>query len=421
MTSVGSPYGDLPATSLTYRDSTSAVTSGTSQSGGSGAGKLWLPIWSGEVIHAYDEYNMFENLVTSKTIASGRSMQFPITGTVDIQASWAAGEELVGGTDAKSTTFAVHLDARPIAAFFETDNIDLMITQWEYRAELARQAGLALANARDKQIWSFLCRAGATNQLGATTDPRPQMGLDTVIYGGSVEANSDHLGGLWDAGADLELRTNAALELLQALEKFLVHLQSNNIDAGQVYCAVNPQAFMDIRALGVARVNTELAAGGNQLMFNGSAVGGFGTGLGAPLTQGMAKLQDTLVYMGVTIVKSNHIMTTDESGESATSIGEDRYGLDFAAAKVGAAMWTPECIASLKLQGVKVDTVDDIRRNTQFTVASTMNGTGVLRPECCALFTGYDPTDADPTRTEVAAAGVLDLAGAAGHGEYTVV
>ena len=150
MTSVGSPTGNIPAAQQPYRRTDSGVTSGTSMP--SGDGKLWLPIWSGEVIHAYDEYNTFESLVTSKTIASGRSMQFPITGTVDIQTAWLAGEELTGGMNAKSTTFAVHLDSRPIAAFFETDNIDLMITQWEYRAELARQAGLALANARDKQI-----------------------------------------------------------------------------------------------------------------------------------------------------------------------------------------------------------------------------------------------------------------------------
>ena len=419
MTSVGSPVGDLQTGHLTYRDSLGGVTSGTSQSSGSGAGKLWLPIWSGEVIHAYDEYNMFESLVTSKTIPSGRSMQFPITGTVDIQAAWAAGEELVGGTDAKSTTFDVSLDARPIAAFFETDNIDLMITQWEYRAELARQAGLALANARDKQIWSYLCRAGATNQLGATTDPRPQMGTDSVIYGGTSEANAQHLGGMWTTSS-VGNRTDAALELLASLEKFLVHLQENNIDAGQVYCAVSPQAFMDIRALGVARAEDDLGLGSGETasrpMFSGDAH----TSLGVGLQQGLAKIQDTLVYMGVRIVKSNHIMTTDESGEDACSIGEDRYGLDFAAAKVGAAMWTPECIASLKLQGVKVDTVDDIRRNTQFTVASTMNGTGVLRPECCALFTGYDATDATPTRTDVADANNLAMDTATGYGEYTV-
>jgi hypothetical protein len=50
-------------------------------------------------------------------------------------------------------------------------------------------------------------------------------------------------------------------------------------------------------------------------------------------------------------------------------------------------MWLPEAVAALKLQGLKVDTVDDVRRNTTFTVASMMGGTGVLRPECAAVIT----------------------------------
>ena len=172
---------------------------------------------------------------------------------------------------------------------------------------------------------------------------------------------------------------------------------------------------MDIRALGVARASTELASGGNQLMFNGSAVGGFGTGLGSPYTASLGALQDSLVYMGVNIIKSNHMLTDDQA--TTNTIGETRYGLDFAAGKVGAVMFTPDCVASLKLQGVKVDTVDDIRRNTQFTVASTMNGTGVMRPECVAQFTGYDASDATPTRDEMTDAGVLIFA-AAGVGDY---
>ncbi len=92
---------DLGAGDLVMRTSVSAGISGPL----TGANKLWLPIWSGEVIHAYDEYNVFESLVDSKTIASGVAMEFPITGTVALRSSWAAGEEL-GGGDASSTTIA---------------------------------------------------------------------------------------------------------------------------------------------------------------------------------------------------------------------------------------------------------------------------------------------------------------------------
>jgi hypothetical protein len=78
-----------------YRSAADAATLG----GAAGTNKLWLPIWSGEVIRAYDHYRIFEPMVESRTIASGRAMEFPITGTVAMKSAWNAGEELVGNVD----------------------------------------------------------------------------------------------------------------------------------------------------------------------------------------------------------------------------------------------------------------------------------------------------------------------------------
>ena len=196
------PGDDLGHANLGYRASDTAATSG----GTAAVNKLWLPVWSGEVIHAYDEVNQFEALTTHKTITSGRKMEFPITGTVDLKTAWSAGEELVGqqGDSAASTTFSVELDARPMAAHFELDNVDLMITQWEYRAELARQAGMTLANARDKQLYAYLCRAAAEGQRG--DDPRASMNLDNLCY---MDLKINHLG---NTGATASQRTDAALQ-----------------------------------------------------------------------------------------------------------------------------------------------------------------------------------------------------------------
>ena len=48
---------DATGDGLVYR--VAAPDDGTSGSNTTG-GKLWIPIWSGEVIHAYDQYNKFE-------------------------------------------------------------------------------------------------------------------------------------------------------------------------------------------------------------------------------------------------------------------------------------------------------------------------------------------------------------------------
>ena len=384
----GDSFNQSTGDGLVYRTSGTAAASGANP-----PGKLWLPIWAGEVINAYDEYNMFEGLVGTKTISSGTTMEFPITGTVSLKPAWGAGEELIGGEDSTATTFKVTLDKRPMAAHFELDNVDLMLTQWEYRSELARQAALTLANTRDKQIYSYLCRAAMTSQIG--TDPRPSMDLDSALYG-ALDGDGDNILNWGASSATADQRAAGALTALSKIEDYVVFLQENNIPYGNLFMAVSPACFMDIRALGVARTASD--AKDSQPMFGGVAQAG---GLGVPFAHGMGQLHDSLEYMGCTIIKTNHgsdqlrdLYGSDGSG----GIGESKYNLDFSLGDSGddaadqirgirAVMWTPDAIAGIRLQGLKVDTVDDIRRNTTFTVASMMSGTGVLRPECAALIT----------------------------------
>ena len=379
-----------------YGRTTDASVLATASDGNEGVNKLWLPIWSGEVMRAFDQYRMFEPMVESRSISSGRVMEFPITGTVAMKPAWGAGEELIGGIDdSASTTFAVQLDARPIASHFELDNVDLMITQWEFRSELARQAGQTLANARDNQVGSFIARAGG--EVLMATDPRLAANATKTVWRNTLkdapvfDATTDPDLAYLDTGNDSQ-RAAAALALLKCIEEFCIHLQEINAPTDGVYCAVSPRTFQDIRALGVARETADLAGGAGRPFFGGVADAG---GLGAGLQQGMFALTDTLTYMGVTIMKTSHILgknhstpsTADPAADAvvaaARNIGEARYNGDFT--NVGALIWQRGCVASLNKTGLKVDTVDDIRRNSVFTVASVMGGTGVLRPEIASV------------------------------------
>jgi hypothetical protein len=409
---------------LAYRENVTSPTSGLAYSSGDSAGtgqagKLWLPIWSGEVVNAYDEFNMFEKVTTSRVIPSGTTMEFPITGTVNLNPSWDAGEELLGGSDAHTSTFAVKLDKRPMAAHFELDNVDLMLTQWEYRNELARQAAMTLANTRDKQLYSYLVRAAVTSQIA--NDPRPTLNLDSALYGENA-SNGLKLREWGASGASAADRATGALSALEKIEKYIVFLQENNIPYDQLFMAVSPQCFMDIRSLGVARASTDLNSGGRQLYFGGNTDGGFGSGLGNHLTDAYGQLHDSLEYMGCTIIKTNHGSDQLRDTSGGNTLGENKYNLDFAMGAVGddtsgvingvrAVMFTPDAVASLRLMGLKVDTVDDIRRNTTFTVASMMQGTGVLRPECAAIIHSRngDSGSAFDTRDECAHADYLDV------------
>ena len=387
---------NLAASDLVLRTSLTDGPSG----GAAGANKLWLPLWSGEVINAYDQFNIFENLISSKSLSGGFSYEFPVTGLVSLNASWDAGEELVGG-DSSSTTFKVNLDKRPMAAHFETDNVDLLITQWDYRSELARQAGLTLSSTRDKQIVSALIAASVAAPLAS--DPRG-LGVSNFPAPAIVSTSTSAIGVAVSACTE-----TVALAILQAVENYLVTMQENDYPVQSVFCAVPPKVFQVIRALGIPRATNAFA---NQPLFTGNEI----YGAGSSINTGMNSLSDSLDYMGVKIVKTNHIP------RATVAAGQAKYNLTCGTVDIFGIIFQKEAVAGLSLMGMKVDSIQDIRRNTQFTVASMLKGTGILRPELCQIMVGTTSDTGADTSAEIdTRAELATLFGASTFiGEYAV-
>ena len=91
-------------------------------------------------------------------------------------------------------------------------------------------------------------------------------------------------------------------------------------------------------------------------------------------------------------MSSNHLPEADKvyavaATGSDLEAADANYALDAATGLVG-LMFRKGGVASIKKQGMKVDTVNDIRRNSVFTVASMFHGAGVLRPEFCGVLVG---------------------------------
>jgi hypothetical protein len=433
---VGSGVGNWPTGGQAAgNNSYNPLTSGQDNA------SYWLPIWSGEVINAYDQYNIFEPMVTTETIESGTTKRFPITGTVSHKGVWNAGEELIGSESIDNPGwFDISLDQRPMAAYFELDDIHLMLTQWDYRAELARQAGLQLSYIRDKQIACMIAQAAFT----ANRQPFNSTYCGMNHANNLVLAPNAKFNFLGNRNATATARADAALLLLDYLERYMVRLSEIDATMGEVYCAVTPQAFHDIRALGIARDATGLVGGAGRPFFGGVSEAG---GLGAPLTQNMFGISEVLEYMGVKIVKSNHLSDLDHakvekgltnnpalniSTVAATAgqylnantaevpvigdLGDAKYNFgwfdgsllntstgllaDTIVADTGvvqatqtmkpvkALIWQKSAVCSLRLQGMKVETVKDVRRGTFFTVSSIMAGAGILRPELVGAIQG---------------------------------
>ena len=351
---------------------------------------LWLPTWSGEVLHAYDQSNMFESMVDTRVLSSGTSVEFPITGTIELTPAWEAGVELSGG-GSSSTKFSIGLDKRPTAAHFELDNIDVMIQQFDFRSELARQAGLTLANERDRQIGRLLVKGAQTasrmhirtgDEGVLAADVSGGTGIDSR-YGGSAYYIADST----DVAAWSEDETGA-LQVLAAIEAEQVRGRELDLPEESLMVVVRPSLFNQIRRLGIA--SPGVTALTNNSLFN--VAGGrddakiFGSNTSLPgMTAGLS-------YLNATIMSSNHLPEADKAyavggGAGALEAADANYALSAASGLVG-LMFRKGGVASIKKQGMKVDTVNDIRRNSVFTVASMFHGAGVLRPEFCAVLVG---------------------------------
>jgi len=370
-----------------------AATQITGQSAAISDVNLWLNTWAGEVLHSYDAYNVFEGLVDQRTIENGTTIEFPVTGTIALEEAWESGEELKGG-GSTTNTFTISLDRRPIAAHFELDNIDLMREQFEFRSELARQAGLTLANERDRQLARLLhsCsiegsrvhkREGETPDADVGGAGETFEGMDERYSGRIYNPNgSTHF-------TDLS-GEKQGLFVLAAIEKEMVKYKELDIPDTGLTCVIPPNVFNEIRRLGIAHVSHSGPTGTNTT-FN---AGGYSD----PLFMGIAQatsMSSTLNYMGCTIMASNHVAqpaANYTSGDANYQISEAAFSNPADGDDVNHAggnaykglIFSRGAVASVRKQGLKVDTVEDVRRNTVFTVASTYMGGGVLRPELCA-------------------------------------
>jgi hypothetical protein len=123
---------------------------------------LFLKVYGGEVLTAFETLNVMQNLQMVRNIASGKSAQFPATWKVN--ASYhTVGAEIVGQTSNVAER-VITIDDLLIADVF-IPLLDEAKNHYEYRSEYSTQCGRALARKFDtnsQQVALLAARASAT-------------------------------------------------------------------------------------------------------------------------------------------------------------------------------------------------------------------------------------------------------------------
>ena len=349
----------LPASRVGYNFNTDNSTTSNALENA-----LFLKVFSGEILTAFEDANIMKGLHTIRTISNGKSAQFPVTGIASAKYH-TPGNSLIEGSgylsDIQKSEKVILIDEMLTSSTFLA-NIDELKTHFDIRSVYAQELGKALAKRFDIATMKtlFLASKASANITGVT-----DAGSSIHIASDTLKTTSGIIDALFTMAQTLDEK-NAPQEGRFAILHPSTYYQLITADTGGV---VN------------SAVNTD--------------VGGAGS-----LATGTIPM-----VAGISLFKSNHIvdvagaLNTKNSIDSTsgavqpTLSGTTGYDGDFRALRHGAGTTadphvygiiggTKEAIGTVKLLDLATESEYQIERQGTLFVAKYAMGHGVLRPEC---------------------------------------
>ena len=305
---------------------------------GTGYEALFLKVFSGEVLTAFSENNVFSDaLHTVRTISSGKSAQFPVTGTASA-AYHTPGNLLTGGAILHNEK-VINIDDLLIAQTFVA-NIDELMNHYDVRAIYASELGKALAKTYDQNVAKCIANASRAS----TTLTGGSGGTVLTLANGNT-ASSDVTGD----------------ELAAAIYDIAQAFDERDIPKTDRFVVLPPAEYYKLPESATRTIDTDYNPGGN---------GSFASGR-------VQQIAGMPVIMSNNVPQSN--VGSNPSGSNNTYSGDDSktIGLVFHKSAVG----------TVKLLDMTTEiSGNDYQVMYQGTlmVAKYALGHGTLRPEAAA-------------------------------------
>lgn len=310
------------------------------------ARSLFLKLYAGEVLTAFEERNVFMPLHRTRTIQNGKSAQFPLTGAAT--AKYHTPGSLIQADAIKHGERVVTVDDLLISSQFIA-NIDEAMNHYDVRSIYAKEAGYALANTADKNVARILAKAASIDN---STKAAAQFG---TAFADEVYTSNVTIG---TVTADATDGAKIVAAIYDALEEF----DKKDITGDKV-CVLPPAQYY-------ALLNATDVTSATWL---NKDIGGAGSVAAGVVPQ----------VGGVSIFMSNHIPNTDESTTGVTPDPLSRsgaYKADYSDLK--GLIFTQDAAATVKLMDLGVESEYQIDRQGTIMVAKYAMGHNVLRPGC---------------------------------------
>nr|BDD44386.1 phage capsid protein [Deltaproteobacteria bacterium] len=301
---------------------------------------LFLKVFAGEVLTAFNETTIMADKQKVRNITSGKSAQFPVTGKIGAEYH-TPGAEIVG-TQVTHTEKVISIDGLLISHAFIAE-IDEAMNHYEVRSEYSHQMGEKLAKLWDQHSMIELVKtARASANISGETGAGTQI-TDANFGSGTLATKASAL----------------ATGLFSAAEA----LDGNDVPEDDRFCVLAPAEYYAL-VQNTDAINRDW--GGQGAYSDGKIfrVAGINI-LKSNLIPGRGS--DAAAIEAGTGLFANHTVDTDDAGNNPII-----YGM----------VWHPSAIGTVKLMDLALESEWDIRRQGTLMVAKYAMGIGGLRPEC---------------------------------------
>ena len=300
---------------------------------------LFLKVFSSEVLTAFAENNIFnESMHTVRTIANGKSAQFPVLGTATA-AYHTVGTPLVGANQIKANEKIISIDDLLISQAF-ISSLDEMKNHYDVRQTYSSELGKALARTYDQNVAKVIANASraSTNLSGGNGGV-----VLTLANGNTASANV------------------TGDEIAAAIYDIAQTFDERDIPPSDRFCVLPPAEYYKLAESATRTIDTD---------FNPQGNGSFASG----------RVQ---MVAGIPVMMSNNVpqsnVGSNPSGANNTYSGDDSktIGLVFHKSAVG----------TVKLQDMTTEISGSdygIMYQGTLLVAKYALGHGILRPEAAA-------------------------------------
>ena len=397
------------------------------ENAGADARKLFLKLYAGEVLTAFQTKNIMMALHRVRTISKGKSASFPMTGKYRDAAYHNPGDEIVPSASKQGERIVTIDDLLLNAQFIP--NIDEAMSHYDVRSIYTQEAGFGLSKVADQNSLRLAVKAALTEN--ATLAAITMAGQDYVAFDDEDFTQNVVIGDSGSGTSAVIGDTRTHNKIVQGVMD-AKRILDNAAVPGDPFVVLNVDSYYDLFKVDGSTIDSSFAIFNRDLGGNGSVgQGSVPTILGMPVyvTQHLGSFTtptgttwSSALFPGAADALSDVVTqaSSPDWGSNqplSASIGSGRtnhYGFSSTAAVAGwttrvknthatpttqipanvarrtmGLVMTSDAVATVKLMDLSVESEYQINRQGTLMVSKYAMGHNVLRPACAvALIQG---------------------------------